>query len=162
MNDDINKIAEAVIELAKAKNKTIGTAESCTGGWIGQALTSIPGSSSVFMGGLTTYSNDVKINVLGIPSDIVNFYGAVSEPTASAMAMQARDLLRVDIAVSVTGIAGPGGGCDEKPVGLVYFGLATGDRPTTFMKKFGDIGREHVRAQSVIFALELIRNALTD
>lgn len=162
MNEDINKIAKTVVKLATAKKKTIGSAESCTGGWIGQALTSVPGSSSVFMGGLTTYSNDVKMNVLGIPSDIINFYGAVSEPTASAMAMQARDLLRVDIAVSVTGIAGPGGGSKEKPVGLVYFGLATNDRPTTFMKKFGDIGRDQIRAQSVIYALELIRDALAD
>ncbi|RZV35553.1 MAG: CinA family protein [Acidimicrobiales bacterium] len=162
MYDDINRLATTVVELAKSKGKTIGTAESCTGGWIGQALTTVPGSSSVFMGGLTTYSNEVKINVLGIPTDIINFYGAVSDPTANAMAMQARDLLGVDIAVSVTGIAGPGGGTTEKPVGLVYFGLATGARPNTYVKKFGDIGRENVRVKSVIYALELIRDALTD
>lgn len=162
MSAEIEKVAEDVVKLAQTKNKTIGTAESCTGGWVGQALTSIPGSSSVFIGGLTTYSNEVKMNVLGIPSDIINFYGAVSEPTASAMAMQARDLLGVDIAVSVTGIAGPGGGSEEKPVGLVYFGLATGDRPTTYAKEFGDIGRDKIRAQSVIYALELIRKALAN
>ena len=162
MTNKIDKLAQQVIDLAIQKSKTVGTAESCTGGWIGQALTSVAGSSSVFMGGLTTYSNEVKINVLGIPSDIINFYGAVSEPTANAMAMQARDLLGVDIAVSVTGIAGPGGGSDEKPVGLVYFGLAKGVRPETHVKKFGDIGREQVRLQSVIFALELIKDALTD
>lgn len=162
MHKEIEELADIVIKRAAEKNVTIGAAESCTGGWIGQALTSIAGSSSVFMGGLTTYSNEVKINVLGIPSDIINFYGAVSEPTASAMAMQARDLLGVDIAVSVTGIAGPGGGSDEKPVGLVYFGLATSDRPTVVMKKFGDIGREKVRKKSVLFALELILKSLAD
>jgi len=162
MNKEIYRLANTVIELAKSKKVSVGTAESCTGGWIGQALTSVPGSSSVFMGGLATYSNDVKMNVLGIPSDIINFYGAVSEPVANAMAMQGRDLLGVDIAVSVTGIAGPGGGSDEKPVGLVYFGLATGARPKTYTKNFGAIGRENVRAQSVIYALELIHSALTD
>ena len=162
MFEEIEKLAATVIDRAKDKKMTLGTAESCTGGWIGQALTSVPGSSSAFMGGLTTYSNDVKINVLGIPSDIINFYGAVSEPTASAMAMQARDLLGVDIAVSVTGIAGPGGGSDEKPVGLVYFGLATGDRPTVTIKNFGDIGRENVRKESVLCALDLILGALSD
>ena len=162
MHDQISELANKVIGLAKAKNLTVGTAESCTGGWIGQALTSIPGSSAVFMGGLTTYSNDVKMNVLGIPSDIIKFYGAVSEPTAGAMAMQARDLLGVDIAVSVTGIAGPSGGSEDKPVGLVYFGLATNDRPDTHIQKFGDIGRENIRMKSVVFALELIKNVLAD
>jgi len=162
MNNDINQLASTVIEMAKAKKISIGTAESCTGGWIGQALTYTPGSSKVFMGGLATYSNEVKINVLGIPSDIINFYGAVSEPVASAMAMQARDLLGVDVAVSVTGIAGPGGGSEEKPIGLVYFGLATGARPKTFTKNFGDLGREKVRAHSVIYALELIQTELAD
>ena len=162
MHKEISELAETVVKTAKSQNLTVGTAESCTGGWIGQALTTVPGSSSVFMGGLTTYSNDVKMNVLGIPSDIINFYGAVSEPVASAMAMQSRDLLGVDIAVSVTGIAGPGGGSEEKPVGLVYFGLATGGNVKTHIKNFGDIGRENVRGQSVMFALELIQSALAD
>jgi len=162
MQTKISKLSEQVIKLAIKQGKSLGTAESCTGGWVSQALTSIPGSSEAFLGGFATYSNDVKINVLGIPSDIVNFYGAVSEPTASAMAMQARDLLGVDIAVSITGIAGPGGGTEDKPVGTVYFGLAAGGKPKVFLQQFEDIGREAVRSNSVLFALGLIEDALTD
>jgi len=161
MHDKINDKARAVMEAAKAKGLTIGTAESCTGGWIGKALTEIPGSSAVFSGGLITYSNDIKLGLLGIPSEILEFYGAVSEPVAGAMAQQARDMLSVDITVSVTGIAGPGGGSAEKPVGMVCFGLAKrGQKPEVYTKQFGDIGRENVRAESVVFALDLLGAAL--
>ena len=160
MTNEIDKLARQVIDQAVQKSKTVGTAESCTGGWVSQALTSVPGSSRAFLGGFATYANEVKINVLGIPSDIINYYGAVSEPTASAMAMQARDLLGVDIAVSITGIAGPSGGTPEKPVGTVYFGLADGGKPKAFTKQFGDIGRENVRKQSVLYAMDLFLQSL--
>lgn len=161
MHDKINVKALQVIEAAKAKGLTIGTAESCTGGWIGKALTDIPGSSAIFMGGIIAYHNDVKLGMLGIPHEILEFYGAVSEPTAGAMAQQARDMLSVDIAVSVTGIAGPGGGGADKPVGMVCFGLARrGQKPEVYTKQFGDIGRENVRAESVCFALGLFSGAL--
>lgn len=159
MSDSIHTNAQTLILSARAKGLTLGTAESCTGGWIGKALTEVAGSSSVFMGGLITYSNQSKHELLGIPSEILEFYGAVSEPVASAMAAQARDMLHVDIAVSVTGIAGPGGGSDEKPVGMVCFGIAQkGKRPTSLTKQFGDLGREHVREQTVLTALALMQS----
>ena len=160
MYKKINDLADKVVKSAIENQKTLGTAESCTGGWISQALTSVPGSSKAFLGGFATYANEVKINVLGIPSDIINYYGAVSEPSVSAMAMQARDLLGVDIAVSVTGIAGPTGGSEEKPVGTVYFGLADGSKPKTFKMNFEDKGREYIRAESSLYALELMLGSL--
>ena len=148
-------------EAAKAKGLTIGTAESCTGGWIGKALTEIPGSSAVFMGGIIAYHNDIKLGTLGIPNEILEFYGAVSEPVAGAMAQQARDMLSVDIAVSVTGIAGPSGGSAEKPVGMVCFGLSQrGQKPEVYTQQYGDLGRENVRAASVCYALDLLGAAL--
>ncbi len=163
MHGKISDKARAVIKAAKAKGLTIGTAESCTGGWIGKALTEIPGSSTVFMGGLITYSNDIKLGLLGIPSEILEFYGAVSEPVAGAMAQQARDMLSVDMAVSVTGIAGPSGGTKDKPIGMVCFGLSRrGQKPEIYTKQFGDIGRETVRAESVCFALDLLSETLTN
>ena len=153
----------ALIRSARKKNLTIGTAESCTGGWIGKVLTDIIGSSQVFMGGLITYSDQSKRDVLGIPPEILKFYGAVSAPTASAMAAQARDILGVDIAVSVTGIAGPGGGSDEKPIGMVCFGIAkTGEKPINLTMQFGDLGRDIVRKHTVLKALELLQIAVTD
>ena len=162
MHGKLNDKSRQVIESATAKGLTIGTAESCTGGWIGKTLTDIPGSSAVFMGGIIAYDNDVKLGVLGIPDEILGFYGAVSEPVSGAMAQQARDMLSVDIAVSVTGIAGPGGGTSEKPIGMVCFGLSRrGQKPEVYTKQFGDIGREKIRAESVYFALDLLNNALT-
>jgi PncC family amidohydrolase len=162
MYKEIAAKAKTIVDLANAAGITIGAAESCTGGWIGQSVTAIPGSSNMFMGSLVTYSNEAKMKVLGIPSDIINYYGAVSEPTANAMAMQARDILDVDIAVSVTGIAGPGGGSEDKPVGTVYFGLAAGGKPKIFKKNFENMDREQVRIKSVLFAFELIEQRLRD
>ncbi|PHR56785.1 MAG: damage-inducible protein CinA [Robiginitomaculum sp.] len=156
-NSLIYEKASALIKVASAKGLTIATAESCTGGWIGKALTEISGSSSVFMGGLITYSNQAKIDLLGIPPEILEFYGAVSEPVAGAMAQQSRDMLSTDIAVSVTGIAGPTGGSKDKPVGMVCFGIITrGNKPITITKRFGNIGREGVRQKTVLTAISLI------
>ena len=152
--------AKNLVHTAKDKGVTIGTAESCTGGWIGKVLTDVSGSSSVFMGSMVTYSNQAKQDLLGIPPEILEFYGAVSEPTASAMAAQARDMLHVDIAISVTGIAGPGGGTTGKPVGMVCFGLAIkGEKPTSITKQFGDKSRETIRRMTVEYALELLHTA---
>lgn len=157
---ELFKKAEKLIHTARTKGLTIGTAESCTGGWIGKILTDVPGSSSVFMGSVVTYSNQAKQDLLGIPPEILEFYGAVSEPTASAMAAQARDMLHVDIAVSVTGIAGPGGGTTDKPVGMVCFGLAIkGEKPTSITKQFGELSREIIRRMTVEYALELLHTA---
>ncbi len=154
--------AQQLIKTAIAQGKTIATAESCTGGGVGKALTAIPGSSSVYAGGLITYANTVKTSLLGIPPDIISFYGAVSEPTARAMAQQMREMLDVHMAVSVTGIAGPGGGSADKPVGTVWFGLSTPQETHTYKKEFGDIGRGKVRKESVRFALDLLQACLAE
>ena len=117
--------AEKLVERLGELGRTCGTAESCTGGGIGSAITAVPGSSAVFMGGVISYDNSVKQGVLGVSPGTLAAVGAVSPETAEQMAVGARRLLKVDYAVSVTGIAGPGGGSAEKPVGLVWFGVAT-------------------------------------
>ena len=153
-------VAEKLVELLKAQGLTCSTAESCTGGGVGSAITAVPGSSAVFAGGVISYSNEVKQNVLGVSADILRNVGAVSAETAAQMAEGARRLLKTDLAVSLTGIAGPDGGSDEKPVGLVWFGLATKDGVRTEKAIFrGD--RAQVRAQAVTHALGMLTIAAT-
>ena len=153
-------VAEELVELLKANGLTCATAESCTGGGVGSAITAVPGSSAVFAGGIISYANDVKERVLGVPAETLATVGAVSSETAAQMAKGARELLRVDLAVSLTGIAGPDGGSAEKPVGLVWFGLATKDGVRTEKAIFrGD--RAQVRAQAVIHALGMLTIAAT-
>lgn len=148
-------VAEKLVELLKAKGLTCATAESCTGGGVGSAITAVPGSSAVFLGGVISYANAVKQGVLGVSSATLETVGAVSPETAAQMADGARRLLKVDLAVSVTGIAGPDGGSVAKPVGLVWFGLATPDGVRTEKAIFaGD--RATVRAQAVTHALGLL------
>ena len=148
-------VAENLVALLKARGLTCATAESCTGGGVGSAITAVPGSSAVFAGGVISYSNEVKQNVLGVSADILRNVGAVSAETAAQMAEGARRLLKTDLAVSLTGIAGPDGGSDEKPVGLVWFGLATKDGVRTEKAIFrGD--RAQVRAQAVTHALGML------
>lgn len=141
--------------LTRLQGKTLVTAESCTGGGIGESLTAIPGSSQVYKGGVICYTNWVKSLILGVPAELLERYGAVSEETARAMALGVRKLLDADIAVSVTGLAGPGGdGCGH-PVGTVYIGYADGKK--TAVKGFLFTGnRDCVRRQAVRSALELI------
>lgn len=151
-------IAEKLVELMKARGLTCATAESCTGGGVGQALTAVPGASEVFLGGVVSYANSVKEEVLGVPPDVLKTVGAVSGECAEAMAAGARRLLKADVAVSVTGIAGPGGGSAEKPVGLVWFGLATAGGVRSERAIFcGD--REAVRGQAVVHALGMLTAA---
>ena len=148
-------IAEKLVALLKAQGLTCATAESCTGGGVGSAITSVPGSSAVFAGGVISYSNEVKRDVLGVSTDILQNVGAVSSETAAQMAEGARRLLKTDLAVSLTGIAGPDGGSEEKPVGLVWFGLATKDGIRTEKCIFrGD--RARVREQAVTHALGML------
>jgi PncC family amidohydrolase len=123
-------LATTLQEIALARGITIGMAESCTGGNIAHQITGISGSSGYFLGGVVSYANAVKHEVLGVPESILDNPGAVSEPCAQAMAEGARRLLSVDIAVATTGIAGPLGGTARKPVGLVYIGLATANDTT--------------------------------
>lgn len=141
--------------LLRLKGKTLVTAESCTGGGIGSALTAIPGSSEVYKGGIISYTNWVKHNLLSVPQELLDTLGAVSAPVAEAMARGARQALQADVAVSVTGLAGPGGDEFGNPVGLVFIGLS--DETQTLSRRYlfsGD--REQVRAQAVRAALELV------
>ena len=156
---DISEAAQAVVAEAKDRGLKLSTAESCTGGLIGGALTSVPGSSSVVEGGIISYSNEVKMNVLGVSADDLRQVGAVSAEVASAMALGSRKVANSDIAVSVTGIAGPGGAVPGKPVGTVWFGLADAAGVRTYVRHFAG-NREQVRAQTVLFALELISYSL--
>ena len=149
------KVAENLVELLKARGLVCATAESCTGGGVGSAITAVPGSSAVFAGGVISYSNDVKRGVLGVSADDLERVGAVSSEVAAQMAAGVRKLLKVDLAVSLTGIAGPDGGSAEKPVGLVWFGLATKDGVRTEKAIFrGD--RAGIRENAVVHALGML------
>lgn len=160
---DIFSLAAEVVSLATDKNMKLGTAESCTGGLIGAAITAIPGSSAPFIGGIIAYDNAVKINQLGVAEDILTKHGAVSESTTKAMAAGAVKALNIDLAVSVTGIAGPGGGTLEKPVGTVWIGIAqSGKTPQATLHNFGDIGRNKVRDVTCYEALKALKVALSE
>lgn len=141
--------------LAALKGKTLVTAESLTGGGIGAALTAIPGSSEVYKGGIISYTNAVKHHILGVPGEVLDSCGAVSEPTAKAMAQGVRRLLDADVSVSVTGLAGPGADEYGNPVGTVFIGYC--DETQTVVKHFCFSGdREAVRKQTIEEALKLI------
>lgn len=152
-------MAEAVLAAARAKGWRIATAESCTGGLIAGALTEIPGSSDVVDRGFITYSNAAKREMLGVRAASLDAHGAVSEQVAQEMAEGALRASGVELAVSVTGIAGPGGSA-LKPEGMVCFGLATKHGSTTETVQFGALGRSEVRAATVEHALKLLLNAL--
>jgi nicotinamide-nucleotide amidase len=156
-------VAEAAELLAdcRARRRTLATAESCTGGLIAAILTEVPGASRVFECGFVTYSNAAKTEMLAVPADLIERHGAVSEEVARAMAAGALTHSAADIAVSVTGVAGPGGGTAEKPVGLVQ--LAAGRRGGDLVAReirTGDIGRSAIRRASVVEAFRLIRSLL--
>lgn len=141
--------------IARLQGKSLATAESCTGGGIGDALTAVPGASNVYKGGIISYCNEIKHNLLDVPEEILAQYGAVSDPVAQAMAKGARGALNSDVAVSVTGLAGPSGDEYGNPVGTVYIGYA--DANTCLSRHFlfsGD--RESVRSQAIEAALALI------
>lgn len=151
--------ARRVVEKACEAHVTLGTAESCTGGLISAALTDVPGSSAVVMGSIVSYANDVKAERLGVPADVLESCGAVSEPVALHMARGARRALNADIAVSVTGIAGPGGAVPGKPVGTVWVAIAGPKGARAFLHHF-DGDRRAVRAQTAQAALELMESAI--
>lgn len=154
--DDIETLARAVVETAASRGLTIATAESCTGGLVSGALTAIAGSSAVVERGFVTYSNAAKVDLLGVPMALIERHGAVSEPVARAMAEGALVRSPVQVSVAVTGIAGPGGGSPDKPVGLVHFAAAGPGGLIHVERRFGDTGREAVRLGSVRVALELL------
>jgi nicotinamide-nucleotide amidase len=156
---DERRVEEIVLDLSRVQGLTLATAESCTGGMVAQRLTSVPGSSDVFVGAVVAYADDVKQRELGVAADVLERHGAVSAETAAAMADGARERLGADIAVAVTGIAGPGGGSAEKPVGLVYLHVqgADGERSADFVFP-GD--RESIRRRATVTALHLVRRLL--
>jgi nicotinamide-nucleotide amidase len=146
-----------VLQACRARQWTLATAESCTGGLVAGALTEIAGSSDVVDRGFVTYSNAAKTAMLGVPEAMLAARGAVSRPTAEAMAQGALARAGVDLTVSITGIAGPGGGSADKPVGLVHFAAAAkGGRMIHREKRYGDIGRSEVRRLSVLEALHML------
>jgi len=149
--------AATLLDVAKAKGVMIATAESCTAGLLAGAITDVAGSSAIFDRGFVTYTNDAKIEMLGVAPETLESYGAVSQEVAEEMAAGALAQSNADVAVAITGIAGPGGG-DHKPEGRVCFALATRRNVESETEEFGPIGRSNVRARSVDHALkQLIR-----
>jgi len=157
MDDRLFEQAQALLILCQSKGLKITTAESCTGGLLAAALTEVPGSSDVLERGFVTYSNEAKQMLLGVSPQTIESHGAVSRECAQAMAAGALSRAPVDLAVSVTGIAGPGGEVAGKPVGLVHFGAASrGGQRLDETRKYGDIGRSQVRHASVAQALAML------
>jgi nicotinamide-nucleotide amidase len=154
---DVRSLANRVLDLCRVRGKRVATAESCTGGLVAAALTAIAGSSDVVECGFVTYSNAAKQKLLGVPAATLQRHGAVSGETAAAMAKGALKRSRADLAVSVTGIAGPSGGSKQKPVGLVHFAVVGRNGKILERRRlFGNIGRRRVRERSVIEALALL------
>lgn len=156
---DIIELATRVVEENRAAGRMIALAESCTGGLVCAALTEIPGSSSVLDRGFVTYSNEAKMERLGVSQDIIETFGAVSIACVWAMAQGALNNSKADVAVAISGVAGPGGGTATKPVGTVVFARARrgdGSEPEGELKSFGDLGRAEIRRQATLCALELL------
>ncbi|HUN39727.1 MAG TPA: CinA family protein [Acetobacteraceae bacterium] len=156
LSSAILETAAALLDACRERGIRLATAESCTGGLIAAALTAIAGSSDVVDCGFITYSNDAKTELVGVPPDTIARHGAVSEDVARAMAAGALAHSRANIAVSVTGLAGPGGGSFEKPVGMVWFGLAQRDRSVAAERQIFPGDRAAVRAAAVAHALAMI------
>jgi nicotinamide-nucleotide amidase len=161
-DDDVRSRAAQLVTLYRNRGLTLATGESCTGGLVAGVITAIPGSSDVFDRAFVTYSNEAKVESLGVAAVLLDSFGAVSPEVAEAMAAGVLARSHADAIVSVTGVAGPGGGSPEKPVGLVYFGwgLRRGRDILILEKRFGDIGRDAVRSAAVAVALELLFRAV--
>jgi nicotinamide-nucleotide amidase len=150
-----------IIDILTEKKQSIVTAESCTGGMVASALTDIPGASAAVYGGYVTYANAAKSRMIHVQARLIRDYGAVSNQVARAMADGARNTARADYAVAVTGIAGPDGGSDKKPVGLVYIAVSSELATVVIEHQFGDLGRDEIRRASVSAALDLVLQVLT-
>ncbi len=156
---EVLALAGRVVAANRAAGRTVVTAESCTGGLVAGALTEIAGASEVVDRGFVTYSNEAKMEALGVHSDLIDTFGAVSVAVAWAMAQGALKHSAADVAVAITGIAGPGGGSEKKPVGTVVFAVAERGDPDSKhadTRHFGDLGRSEIRRQAVLCALELL------
>ncbi len=157
---DIQHLAQQIVATAAARGLMVATAESCTGGLVAAALTAVPGSSAALDRGFVTYSNQAKQQMLGVTEATLNAHGAVSEPTARAMAQGAVDHSLALVSVAVTGIAGPGGGSADKPVGLVHFAAQGPGGLIHRREAFGDLGRDAIRMAAVRVALALLADRL--
>ena len=163
---DLLARAASLVAAYAAAGRTIATAESCTGGLVAALLTAVPGSSAVLERGFVTYSNAAKAEAIGVDMALIVAHGAVSEPVARAMAAGALTESQADVAVAITGVAGPGGGSAEKPVGLVHFGIACRghqpghQEPGHLERRYGDLGRAGIRRAAVADALALLEGAL--
>lgn len=153
-------LAEALVHLLQEREETFGCAESCTGGMVASEIVGIAGSSTIFNGGIVSYSNEIKHRVLGVPAEILETYGAVSEEVVARMAEGAKRVLQTDWAVATSGIAGPGGGSSEKPVGLVWFAIASPNGTEMFKKIFKG-KRNEIREQSVLYILGKLFTKIT-
>lgn len=159
IDDDIVDAAKRLLDICKRKNLTVATAESCTAGLVAGTLTEIPGVSSILDRGFITYSNQAKQDMIGVSAATLDAHGAVSRQTAEEMARGALAHAPVDLAVSVTGIAGPDGGSAEKPVGLVHFGAAARSGKLVHAeKRFGNLGRSEIRKLSVLQAFRMLHD----
>lgn len=152
--------AEALVAAYSAAGRTLATAESCTGGLVAALLTAVPGSSAAVERGYVTYSNAAKAEAIGVDPALIQAHGAVSEPVARAMAEGARAASHADVAVAITGIAGPGGGSADKPVGLVHLAVAGPGGTHHIARRYGDLGRAGIRRAAVSDALTLLDGAI--
>jgi nicotinamide-nucleotide amidase len=159
-HSSIIALAERVNHTLIARRQMIVTAESCTGGLIAGALTDVPGSSDAVFGGYITYANEAKSGMIGVDRALIRAHGAVSEQVARAMAEGALKTSGASVAIAVTGIAGPGGGTEGKPIGLVHFAYADAGKTIHVEKRFGDLGRQVVREETVKEALGLVLDGL--
>jgi nicotinamide-nucleotide amidase len=155
-------LCEEIVSILKEKNLTLSCAESCTGGLIAKSITDVSGCSSVFYGGVVSYDNSVKMNILGVKAETLITYGAVSHETAREMAQGVKSALKTDIGISTTGIAGPGGGTAKKPVGTVYIGIAIGDDISTALLSINKtLNRDEIRHEAVYQILSLLKGKLS-
>ncbi|MGF2736126.1 nicotinamide-nucleotide amidase [Marinobacter sp. DUT-1] len=159
-DQELEQAGDRLGELLKEQGRTIATAESCTGGWVAKVLTDRPGSSAYVMAGLVTYSNGAKQALLGVSAETLEQHGAVSEPVVRQMVAGAVQAAGVDVAVAISGVAGPGGGSPDKPVGTVWFAWGSGQDQTEAVVKHFDGDRDEVRRQSVLFALQAVTSFL--
>jgi nicotinamide-nucleotide amidase len=160
VSQDQSALETVVVQLLTARKQTVATAESCTGGYLAHRLTNVPGSSAVFLEGFVTYANEAKMRALGVDAAALNEHGAVSEPVVRAMAAGAKRVAQTDYALATTGIAGPGGGSDAKPLGTVFIALAKPDGETSIEKHRFATDRETFKDLTTQAALDLLRRAL--
>jgi nicotinamide-nucleotide amidase len=157
---DGSDLEEAVVKLLTERKQALAVAESCTGGYLAHRITNVPGSSAVFLGGCVTYSNEAKVTMLGVDLGLIERDGAVSKQVATAMAEGALENTKADFALATTGIAGPTGGTEEKPVGTVFIALAAKDRPVSVQKRFFPDDRPTFKGLATQAALEMLRRRL--